>query len=336
MRLLVTGGAGFIGSNFILYWFKNHPEDQVVNFDALTYAGNLENLISIEKNPNYRFVKGDIANVNEVNSAMEGVDAVVHFAAETHVDRSISGPAPFVMSNVLGTQVLLDSARKNNIKRFHHVSTDEVFGQLELDSDEKFNESTCYDPRSPYSASKASSDHLVRAYFHTYNFPVTITNCSNNFGPYQFPEKIIPLAITNVLEEKKIPIYGDGLYVRDWLYVEDHCRGIDLVLSRGKIGETYCLGGMTEDINNLEVAKKIAGLLGKDETVIEFVKDRPGHDRRYAVDFSKAKNELGWEPRHTFEEWLKTTVEWYKTNEAWWKKVKSGEYKKYYEEQYKK
>ncbi|OGH55228.1 MAG: dTDP-glucose 4,6-dehydratase, partial [Candidatus Levybacteria bacterium RIFOXYD1_FULL_40_21] len=282
MRLLVTGGAGFIGSNFILYWFKNHPEDQVVNFDALTYAGNLENLISIEKNPNYRFVKGDIANVNEVNSAMEGVDAVVHFAAETHVDRSISGPAPFVMSNVLGTQVLLDSARKNNIKRFHHVSTDEVFGQLELDSDEKFNESTCYDPRSPYSASKASSDHLVRAYFHTYNFPVTITNCSNNFGPYQFPEKIIPLAITNVLEEKKIPIYGDGLYVRDWLYVEDHCRGIDLVLSRGKIGETYCLGGMTEDINNLEVAKKIAGLLGKDETVIEFVKDRPGHDRRYA------------------------------------------------------
>ncbi|OGH20630.1 MAG: dTDP-glucose 4,6-dehydratase, partial [Candidatus Levybacteria bacterium RIFCSPHIGHO2_01_FULL_40_83] len=283
MRLLVTGGAGFIGSNFILYWFKNHPEDQVVNFDALTYAGNLENLISIEKNPNYRFVKGDIANVNEVNSAMEGVDAVVHFAAETHVDRSISGPAPFVMSNVLGTQVLLDSARKNNIKRFHHVSTDEVFGQLELDSDEKFNESTCYDPRSPYSASKASSDHLVRAYFHTYNFPVTITNCSNNFGPYQFPEKIIPLAITNVLEEKKIPIYGDGLYVRDWLYVEDHCRGIDLVLSRGKIGETYCLGGMTEDINNLEVAKKIAGLLGKDETVIEFVKDRPGHDRRYAV-----------------------------------------------------
>ncbi|EKD86887.1 MAG: dTDP-glucose 4,6-dehydratase, partial [uncultured bacterium] len=284
MRLLVTGGAGFIGSNFILYWFKNHPEDQVVNFDALTYAGNLENLISIEKNPNYRFVKGDIANVNEVNSAMEGVDAVVHFAAETHVDRSISGPAPFVMSNVLGTQVLLDSARKNNIKRFHHVSTDEVFGQLELDSDEKFNESTCYDPRSPYSASKASSDHLVRAYFHTYNFPVTITNCSNNFGPYQFPEKIIPLAITNVLEEKKIPIYGDGLYVRDWLYVEDHCRGIDLVLSRGKIGETYCLGGMTEDINNLEVAKKIAGLLGKDETVIEFVKDRPGHDRRYAVD----------------------------------------------------
>jgi len=336
MRLLVTGGAGFIGSNFILYWFKNHPEDQVVNFDALTYAGNLENLISIEKNPNYRFVKGDIANVNEVNSAMEGVDAVVHFAAETHVDRSISGPAPFVMSNVLGTQVLLDSARKNNIKRFHHVSTDEVFGQLELDSDEKFNESTCYDPRSPYSASKASSDHLVRAYFHTYNFPVTITNCSNNFGPYQFPEKIIPLAITNVLEEKKIPIYGDGLYVRDWLYVEDHCRGIDLVLSRGKIGETYCLGGMTEDINNLEVAKKIAGLLGKDETVIEFVKDRPGHDRRYAVDWSKAKNELGWEPRHTFDEWLEATVNWYKENSEWWKKVKTGEYQKYYEDQYKK
>src|SRR3989344_3998199 len=335
-RILVTGGAGFIGSNFILYWIKNHPQDQIINFDDLTYAGNLENLVSVEKNPNYKFIKGNIVQPQEVDPVMEDIDIVVHFAAESHVDRSILGPQPFVLSNVVGTQVLLDSARKNNVKRFHHVSTDEVFGQLELDSDEKFNESTCYDPRSPYSASKASSDHLVRAYFHTYNFPVTITNCSNNFGPYQFPEKIIPLAITNVLEEKKIPIYGDGLYVRDWLYVEDHCRGIDLVLSRGKIGETYCLGGMTEDINNLEVAKKIAGLLGKDETVIEFVKDRPGHDRRYAVDFSKAKNELGWEPRHTFEEWLKTTVEWYKTNEAWWKKVKSGEYKKYYEEQYKK
>lgn len=334
MKLLVTGGAGFIGSNFIHYWLKNHPDDQIVNFDKLTYAGNLENLKEIQNNPNYSFVKGDICNPSEVDLVMQGSDMVVHFAAESHVDRSIMEPGSFVLTNVVGTQVLLDSALKNSVKRFHHISTDEVFGALSLDSIEKFNENTKYDPHSPYSASKAGSDHLVRAYFDTFELPITITNCSNNFGPYHFPEKMIPLAITNLLEGKKVPIYGDGLYVRDWLYVEDHCRAIEAVLLNGKEGETYCVGGMAEDISNLDVAKKIIRILGKSEDEIEFVKDRPGHDRRYAVDFSKIKNELGWEPLHTFDEWLEKTVEWYKTHEEWWRKVKSGEYKKYYEKQY--
>ncbi|MEK9178654.1 MAG: dTDP-glucose 4,6-dehydratase [Patescibacteria group bacterium] len=335
MKLLVTGGAGFIGSNFILYWMKNHPDDEIVNFDFLTYAGNLENLKSVEKNPNYKFVKGNITQANEVDSVMGGVDTVVHFAAESHVDRSILGPQPFILSNVVGTQVLLDSARKHSIKRFHHISTDEVFGQLPLDSDRKFNEETKYDPRSPYSASKAASDHIVMSYHYTYGLPVSITNCSNNFGPYQFPEKIIPLAITNLLENKKVPVYGDGLYVRDWLYVEDHLRAIDLVLEKGKIGEVYCVGGMTEDLSNLNLVKKIIKIMGKSEDMIEFVKDRPGHDRRYVVDWSKIKNELGWEPLHSFDEWLKITVDWYLKNEDWWKKVKSGEYQKYYDQQYK-
>src|SRR3990167_1696082 len=334
MKLLVTGGAGFIGSNFIKYWLQNHPTDKIINFDKLTYAGNLENLSDLENNPNYAFVQGDICDAETVLKNMEGVDIVVHFAAESHVDRSIMEPAAFVMTNIVGTQVLLDAALKNNIKKFHHVSTDEVFGHLSLDDQEKFNENTPYDPRSPYSASKASSDHLVRAYHKTYGLPITITNCSNNFGPYQFPEKIIPLAITNVLEGKKIPIYGDGLYVRDWLYVEDHCRAIDAVLENGKTGETYCVGGLTQDINNLEVAKKIIKILGKDENMIFFVKDRPGHDRRYAIDWSKIKKELSWEPLHSFYEWLESTVNWYKKNEAWWKRVKSGEYKNYYKKQY--
>ena len=333
-KLLVTGGAGFIGSNFIIYWLKNHPDDQIVNFDKLTYAGNLENLLDVEKNPNYSFVKGDICKAQDVESVMSGIDTVVHFAAESHVDRSIIEPADFVLTNVAGTQVLLDGALKNNVKHFHHVSTDEVFGALDLDSKTKFSESTRYDPHSPYSASKAGSDHLVRAYQDTFGLPITITNCSNNFGPYQFPEKIIPLAVTNLMEGKKIPIYGDGLYVRDWLYVEDHCRAIDLVLSKGKVGETYCVGGLSNDINNLELVKKILGILGKNEDQIEFVKDRPGHDRRYAIDFSKIKNELGWEPLHSFDEWLSETVKWYQDHTDWWKKVKSGEYQKYYEEQY--
>lgn len=334
MKLLVTGGAGFIGSNFILYWIKNHPSDQIVNFDKLTYAGNLENLKEIETNPNYSFVKGDICDTQAVDSAMKNVDIVVHFAAESHVDRSIMEPATFVMTNVIGTQILLDSAIKNNVQKFHHVSTDEVFGQLSLDSKEKFSESTPYNPRSPYSASKAGSDHLVRSYYHTFNLPITITNCSNNFGPFQFPEKFIPLAITNLLEGKKIPIYGDGLYVRDWLYVDDHCRAIDLVLQKGKVGQTYVVGGMTELFTNIEIAKKLIKLLGKDESFIEFVKDRSGHDRKYDVDFSKIKKELGWLPLNTFDERLAETVKWYRENENWWKKIKSGEYQKYYDKQY--
>jgi len=334
MKLLVTGGAGFIGSNFILYWMQNHPEDKIVNLDNLTYAGNLENLREVEKNPNYKFVKGDICNPNIVNQTMEGIDTVVHFAAESHVDRSIINPSDFVITNVVGTQVLLDAALKNKIKRFHHISTDEVFGSLKLEDASKFNERTNYNPRSPYSASKAGSDHLVRAYYETYKLPVTITNCSNNFGPYQFPEKFIPLAITNILENKKIPIYGDGLYVRDWLYVVDHCRAIDLVLNKGKTGETYLVGGNTQDISNLQVIKKILTIMGKDERVIEYVKDRPGHDRRYAVDWSKIQNELGWKPLNDFDEWLEKTVNWYKENETWWRDIKTGEYKNYYKKQY--
>lgn len=334
MKLLVTGGAGFIGANFIHYWLKNHPEDTLINFDKLTYAGNLENLTEVQDNPHYIFVKGDICKAEEVDVAMEGVDIVVHFAAESHVDRSIMTPATFVETNVSGTQVLLDMAVKHNVKRFHHVSTDEVFGTLELHTDLKFNEKTRYNPHSPYSASKAGSDHLVRAYATTFGLPITITNCSNNFGPYQFPEKMIPLAITNLLEGKSVPIYGDGLYVRDWLYVEDHCRAIEAVLMDGKVGETYCVGGMTRDISNLEVAKMLLKLLGKSEDNLEFVKDRPGHDRRYAVDWSKIHKELGWEPKYNFEAWLEKTVTWYKEHEEWWKNIKSGEYQGYYEKQY--
>ncbi|MEK7559384.1 MAG: dTDP-glucose 4,6-dehydratase [Patescibacteria group bacterium] len=334
MKILVTGGAGFIGSNFIIYWLARHPEDSIINLDKLTYAGNLENLKSVEINPNYKFIHGDICDPRVVEKTVEGVDTIVHFAAETHVDRSILKPADFVETNVIGTQVLLDAALKFNIKRFHHVSTDEVFGSLDLNDPNKFNERTNYNPRSPYSASKAGSDHLVRAYHHTYKLPITISNCSNNFGPYQFPEKIIPLAITNLLEDKKVPVYGDGLYVRDWLYVEDHCRAIDLILQKGKMGETYCVGGLTEDINNLGVIKKIIKILGKDENYIEFVKDRPGHDRRYALDWSKIKNELGWKPLASFDEWLEKTIVWYKENRQWWENVKNGEYKDYYKKQY--
>ena len=334
MKILVTGGAGFIGSNFILYWIKNHPEDSIVNLDKLTYAGNLENLKSIEGNSNYSFVHGDICDSKVVDKAMEGIDTVVHFAAETHVDRSIIDSTDFIKTNVLGTQVLLDGALRHKVKKFHHVSTDEVYGSLNLEEKNIFNERTNYNPRSPYAASKAGSDHLVRAYYYTHNLPITISNCSNNFGPYHFPEKLIPLAITNLLEDKKIPVYGDGLYVRDWLYVEDHCRAIDVILQKGKTGETYCIGGLTEDISNIEVIKKIIKLLGKNESYIEFVKDRLGHDRRYALDWSKIKNELGWEPLYSFDNWLEKTVEWYKQNQDWWKSVKNGEYQKYYEKQY--
>lgn len=335
MKLLITGGAGFIGSNFILYWMRKYPNDYIVNFDALTYAGNLENLKKVQHNPRYLFLKGDICDRSMVEKAMAEVDIIVHFAAESHVDRSIIDPTTFVKTNVIGTQILLDVALQKNIKRFHHISTDEVFGSLGLKEKNAFNEKSFYNPHSPYSASKAGSDHLVRAYFDTYKLPITITNCSNNFGQYQFPEKIIPLAITNLLEGKKVPVYGDGLYVRDWLHVEDHCGAIDLVLKNGKIGETYCVGGLTEDVNNLEVIKKIIKILGKDEGLIEFVKDRPGHDRRYAVDWSKIKNELGWSPLYDFDTWLEKTVAWYKNNIKWWTNVKNDSYKGYYKKQYK-
>lgn len=333
MKLLVTGGAGFIGSNFIHYWLKKYSEDYIVNLDKLTYAGNLENLKDIELNSHYQFIKGDICDKEIVAKACKGIDIIIHFAAETHVDRSILGPEEFIRTNVLGTYTLLEEARKNNI-RFHHVSTDEVFGSLEFNSQEKFNEQTPYDPSSPYSASKASSDHLVRAWYRTFNLPVTISNCSNNFGPYHFPEKFIPLAITNLMENKKIPIYGEGNQIRDWLYVEDHCKAVDLIIHKGKIGETYCIGGMTKDVTNLEVAKMILKIMGKDESSLEFIKDRPGHDIRYAMNWDKINRELGYQPEASFEEYLVKTIQWYQENQDWWQKVKSGQYQDYYKTQY--
>ena len=336
MKLLVTGGAGFIGSNFVLYWLKKYPQDTVVNMDKLTYAGNLENLKEVEKNGNYAFAHGDICDGQFVAStiAKHQIDTIIHFAAESHVDRSIMDPAPFVKTNVEGTYILLEAASKNKVKRFHHVSTDEVFGALALGTQEKFSEKTKYDPRSPYSASKAASDHLVNAYHTTYNLPITISNCSNNYGPYQFPEKLIPLAITNLVEGKKVPVYGDGLYVRDWLFVSDHCRAIDLILKKGEVGETYLIGGLTEDIPNIEVVKRILKIMGKGEDQIEYVKDRPGHDRRYAMDWTKINRELGWKPEYEFDDWLKLTIDWYIKNQDWWKRVKTGEYQKYYKQQY--
>jgi len=336
MKLLVTGGAGFIGSNFIRYWLKKYPSDQIVNLDKLTYAGNLSSLRGIEDNPNYRFVKGDICNGKLVDDLITDVDIVVHFAAESHVDRSISGPQIFVKTNVVGTQVLLDAAVKNGAKRFHHVSSDEVFGALSDEGKEKFNEDWPFRPNSPYAASKAGADCLVRAYFKTYGLPISITNCSNNYGPYQFPEKLIPLAITNLMEGKKVPIYGDGMQVRDWLYVEDHCRAIDLIVHNDSlVGETFCVGGLTKDISNIQAVKKILKIMKMDETMLEYVKDRPGHDRRYSVDWSKIKKTLGWEPKYDFDTWLEKTIHWYKNNTNWWKPLKDKQ-QKYFKKQYKK
>ncbi|MBI4653255.1 dTDP-glucose 4,6-dehydratase [Candidatus Kuenenbacteria bacterium] len=327
MKLLITGGAGFIGSNFIHYWIKKYPDDKIVNLDVLTYAGNLENLRDIENNSNYKFVKGDICDSALVNDLVKDIDLIVHFAAETHVDRSIINSQDFIRTNVEGTRILLDAAKNNNI-RFHHISTDEVFGSLGFNN-KPFNEKTSYDPRSPYSASKAAADHLVRAYYHTYKLSITISNCSNNYGPYQFPEKIISLFITNLIENKKIPVYGEGKNVRDWIYVDDHNAGVEAIIKKGKIGETYCLGGNSE-LSNLELTKKILKLMDKGEEMIEYVKDRLGHDLRYAIDFSKAKNELGWESKMNFKDGLRETIEWYKNNQEWWKKIKSGEYLEYY------
>ena len=319
-NILVTGGAGFIGSNFIHYLLEKYPEVKITNLDALTYAGNLENLKSVENNPNYKFVHGDITDKKLVNDLMKEVDLVVHFAAESHVDRSIEDSDIFVRTNINGTLNLLEAARDKGGVRFHHISTDEVFGSLALD-EPAFNEQSCYDPRSPYSASKASADHLVRAYYHTHNLPVTISNCSNNYGPYQFPEKLVPLFVTNLIDGKKVPVYGDGGAIRDWLYVKDHCIAIDKIIQKGKIGETYCVGGNAEK-TNLEITKIILEEMGRGEEMIEYVKDRKGHDLRYAIDFSKIKNELGWEPSISFEEGIKETIQWYKDNEDWWRPLK--------------
>ncbi|MBU1034613.1 dTDP-glucose 4,6-dehydratase [Patescibacteria group bacterium] len=321
MKLLVTGGAGFIGTNYVYYVLRTHSNDSVVVYDALTYAGNLENLKSLELDPRFRFIKGDICDRKLLETVVPMVDAVVHFAAESHVDRSIQDAADFVRTNVLGTQVLLDVCRVHNV-RLHHISTDEVFGALGMSG--VFDENTPYDPRSPYSASKAASDHLVRAAWHTYRQPVTISNCTNNYGPYHFPEKIIPLFITNLLEGKKVPLYGNGMNIRDWIYVEDHCRGIDMVLRKGKLGQTYLFGGRNER-SNLELTELILFEMGFGKDMIQLVDDRLGHDFRYAVDISRSEKELGWHPETPFLHGLRKTIEWYRTNQEWWERIKNPE-----------
>lgn len=314
----MTGGAGFIGSNFVHYWIKNHPQDEITVLDKLTYAGNLQNLKDVADR--IEFIKGDICDELIVDKAVAGISVLVHFAAESHVDRSITGPDEFIRTNILGTHQLLKAARKHNIKRFHHISTDEVFGMIPLDSNIRWTEETPYNPRSPYSASKAASDHLVRAYHTTYGLPITVTNCSNNFGPYMFPEKLIPAAITNLLQGKKIPIYTPGNQVRDWLYVEDHCSAIEAVLEKGKTGETYLIGGNHPEYTNLEVARLIVKIMGKTDDMIEMVGDRPGHDVKYAIDPAKITKELGWEPRMDFKKGLKETIRWYEDHPEYWKK----------------
>ena len=334
--ILVTGGAGFIGSNFVYYMLKKHPDYKIVCVDKLTYAGNLETLDEALKNPLFRFVKADITDREAIYKLFEeeNFTAVVNFAAESHVDRSIEEPEVFLKTNILGTQVLLDASRKYGNLRYHQVSTDEVYGDLPLDRpDLFFKEETPIHTSSPYSASKASADLLVTAYHRTYGLPVTISRCSNNYGPYHFPEKLIPLMIANALNDKPLPVYGDGKNVRDWLYVEDHCKAIDMILESGKIGEVYNIGGHNEK-TNLEVVKTVLSILGKSEDLITYVKDRPGHDMRYAIDPTKIKNELGWYPETTFEEGIKKTVEWYLSNKEWWENIINGEYKKYYEKMY--
>ena len=326
MKLLVTGGAGFIGSNFIRYYLKENPNDSIVNLDKLTYAGNLESLKDIEGDKRYKFVHGDIADFNLVDRLLkDGIDVVINFAAESHVDRSIDDPSPFLNTNITGTQLILESSRRNKISRFIQVSTDEVYGSLEPIG--LFTERSALKPNSPYAASKASADLLTRAYFKTYNFPALITRCSNNYGPYQFPEKLIPLFVTNALLDEPLPVYGDGLNIRDWLYVEDHCSAIDIVLKKGKEGEIYNIGGNTEK-KNIEITDKILSILNKPQTLKKFVKDRPGHDRRYAIDSTKIKMELGWEPKYQFEEAIRKTIQWYIDNKEWWERIKSGEYRK--------
>jgi dTDP-glucose 4,6-dehydratase len=331
IKVLVTGGAGFIGSNFIRYILREHPDRQVTNLDKLTYAGNLENLKDTESNHRYQFVKGDIANRGPVDKILKrGFDVIVHFAAESHVDRSILDSSPFIDTNIKGTQVLLEGIRKYGAGKFIQVSTDEVYGSIR---EGKFADSSPLFPNSPYSASKAAADLLCHAYWRTYNLPIIITRCSNNYGPFQFPEKFIPLTTTNALEGKEIPIYGDGLNIRDWIYVEDHCHALDLVTQRGKSGEIYNVGTNNEK-TNLELVNLILDIMEKPKSLIRFVTDRPAHDRRYALDASKIECELGWRPNTSFEEGVRKTIQWYIQNESWWRRIKSGEYAEYYHRMY--
>ncbi len=336
MKIIVTGGAGFIGGNFVYYELKNHPADEIICLDKLTYAGNLETLADAQGNPNFKFVRGDIADRENVYKLFETEkpNIVVNFAAESHVDRSIEDPELFLRTNIIGTSVLLDACKKFGIQRFHQVSTDEVYGDLPLDRpDLFFTETTNLHTSSPYSASKAAADLLVQAYQRTYKIPATISRCSNNYGPYHFPEKLIPLMIINALHDKKLPVYGKGINVRDWLYVEDHCAAIDLIIRRGTVGEVYNIGGHNER-KNIDVVKTILKILGKGEDLIEFVTDRKGHDQRYAIDPTKISNELGWTPQTNFDDGIKKTVAWYLDNRAWWEKIISGEYKNYYAKMY--
>jgi len=334
-NILVTGGAGFIGSNFVKYLLQNYDYN-VINFDKLTYAGNLENLTDIENDPRYKFFKGDICEQKDVEKAITDykIDTIVNFAAESHVDRSILGPKEFIVTNVIGTQVLLEAARKFGTEKYLQVSTDEVYGSLPEDKPELlFTEKTPITTNSPYSASKASADLLVNAYYHTFKMPVLTTRCSNNYGPYQFPEKLIPLMIAKAVDGEKLPVYGDGKNVRDWLYVEDHCSAITEVLHKGKIGDVYNIGGNNEWYN-IDIVKIILKLLGKGEDHITYVKDRPGHDRRYAIDSSKIMNELGWSPKYQFDGGIEKTIKWYVDNETWWRRIMKGEYLNYFEKNY--
>ncbi len=336
MKILVTGGAGFIGGNFVIYMVNKYPDDQIVNLDALTYAGNLETLKSVEQYPNYKFVKGDIADRAFIDQLFEKeqFDAVVNFAAESHVDRSIVNPGIFVETNVLGTQVLLDASRKYAVKRYHQVSTDEVYGDLPLDrKDLFFREDTPLHTSSPYSASKASADLLCLAYFRTFQTPITLSRCSNNYGPYHFPEKLIPLMISRALSDQSLPVYGKGENIRDWLHVYDHCVAIDLILRKGRVGEVYNIGGHNER-TNLEVVQTILHELDKPESLIHYVTDRKGHDLRYAIDPTKIETELGWKAQYTFDTGIKQTIEWYLANKDWWQNILSGEYKHYFDSQY--
>ncbi|MCX7983466.1 MAG: dTDP-glucose 4,6-dehydratase [Bacteroidetes bacterium] len=333
MNILVTGGAGFIGSNFIRYMLSKYPTYKIVNVDKLTYAGNLENLKDVCDNVHYHFEKIDICDREKIERCIDhyGVDVIINFAAESHVDRSILGASEFVQTNIVGTSVLLDVAKGKNIQRFVQISTDEVYGSLGPTG--YFTEETPLHPNSPYSASKAAADMLALAYHHTHKLPVLITRCSNNYGPYQFPEKLIPLMIANALDGKPLPVYGDGQNVRDWLHVHDHCSAIDVVLHNGIVGEVYNIGGNNEK-KNIEIVKLILHYLGKPEALITFVKDRPGHDRRYAIDSSKIRKQLGWKPRYTFEQGIRETIEWYIANQDWWRRIISGEYKEYYRQMY--
>jgi len=329
MRILVTGGAGFIGSNYVRQVLRERPADSVLNLDKLTYAGNLENLSEVESDPRYSFVRGDICDEGVVEEAMGTVDAVVNFAAESHVDRSILGAGSFIDTDIKGLYVLLEAARKHGVERFLHISTDEVYGSIEQGS---FSEDDPFHPSSPYAASKAGAELLAAAYAHTFDYPILVTRGSNTYGPYQYPEKMIPLFITNAIEDQPLPLYGDGMNVRDWLYVEDHCRAIDLVLREGKRREAYNVGA-DQERTNLEVTRQVLGLLSKGEELIKFVADRPGHDRRYSLNSAKARG-LGWRPRVDFEEGLERTVAWYRANEAWWRRLKDESYREYYRKMY--